>query len=295
MHASLAQELNGEEVYGYRRLKCFGGSIELDRENPSEDQQPVDHIIYVPPPQPTRTHPSPLDSSASSSSIDSDSPTWLRDSEHFPLVSDEETTAQLHPYLFTRAIFQECLKLGVKYLRGCASSWSREESILKLNVISASGREGGETEPTSSSLSIPATSLIIAAGPWSKRVANDLLGISIPISYLPGHSLILQAPPSSLRHAHAHSAFIEFRGKSQDLANMTQTPEVFLRPDGTIYVAGENTGPPLPDGTKEADDLINPAAIDKLRRSVQLAGIQGTEFREQVNKLYFSQILAVDL
>lgn len=270
LHADLARELNGEVVYGYRHVRCFGGAVDIpkqEQEGPENDQteKHPEHIVDVPPAQPTRTHPSPLPSSP-------DAPTWLRSPEKFSLVADEETTAQVHPYLFTRTIFQECLKLGVKHVQGRASSWDRKQGVLTIQ---------GQTNEASSA--IPATTLIITAGPWSGRVAKELVGIDVPISYLPGHSLILQSPTSQA-HNQAHSAFVDIQnnGKGSLVKDITRTPEIFLRPDGTIYVAGENTGKPLPDGTKEADDLIDPEAIEKLRQAVRVLGIAGVEVQEQL-------------
>ncbi|GJJ08067.1 hypothetical protein Clacol_002274 [Clathrus columnatus] len=288
LHTSLAQSLGGKDVYGYRRVSSFGGVVDVEdlssgvgKQSNLEDQKQDEgintHIVNVPRATPTRTHPSALDTP-----IELDLPTWIRAADSFPLVADEETTAQVHPYLFTQVLFKECLKLGVRYAQGHALKWNRDGGLLGIISPDVSANSGMETKKT-----LSATTLIIAAGPWSGRVANELLEIDIPMTYLPGHSIILQPPTPG--QGPAHSVFVEIRQLARSLnnkeavhENITQTPEIFFRPDGTIYVAGENTGPPLPDGTKEVNDIIDPESIAKLQRSIQLLGVQGEQIQKQL-------------
>ncbi|KAF8583010.1 hypothetical protein K439DRAFT_1634785 [Ramaria rubella] len=80
-----------------------------------------------------------------------------------------------------------------------------------------------------------------------------LLGMDVPVLELPGHSILIR-PREPLP---AHAVFAEVYAPG-----VTGTPELFVRPNGHVSVAGENEGAPLPEGTKDVE--IDSGAIDKL-------------------------------
>lgn len=134
---------------------------------------------------------------------------------------DEEGTAQVHPEMFCHALLDECIKGGVRLVCGRAVSARRsdhDEHIVRY------GHQGEE---------VVADNVVLCTGPWSGRVARDLYNIDIPIRELAGHSVVLQTskplPPLAI--------FASVKDTSQ---SSTTTPELFSRPDGTIYIAGEN-------------------------------------------------------
>jgi glycine/D-amino acid oxidase-like deaminating enzyme len=95
------------------------------------------------------------------------------------------------------------------------------------------------------SIDIPCTRIIIAAGAWSPRVFEELFPKSrqpkLPISSLAGHSLVVTSPRWTA----------EFEGKGCHAVFTTSrsgfSPEIFSRLGGHIYIAGLNSSAiPLP-------------------------------------------------
>ncbi|KAF8476538.1 FAD dependent oxidoreductase, partial [Gautieria morchelliformis] len=176
---------------------------------------------------------------------------WLqgRNVTSLDLLAEEDATSQVHPLLFTSTLWNKVRARGVQYVRGRPSSWDEVTKTLKVDT--ADGHED-----------LAAGTVVVAAGPWSGRVTQQLLGLDIPIFDLPGHSTLIR--PSEPLPAHAVFAQINQPGA-------TETLEVFVRPDGLVYVAGENRGAPLPEGT--ADVKLDAGLAHKL----VLAGAALTE------------------
>lgn len=150
--------------------------------------------------------------------LDSHNVTDLRE------LGDEETTAQVTPQLFVHRLWKECLDAGVKHVRGKAvgSKRTADGGIASLSVET----EAGETT------SLAVDKLLLAAGPWTGMVAQSVLGVRVPIRELPGHSIIYR--PTEPLPAEAIFAAVRDHG-------VTNGPEIFTRPDGTLYIAGENS------------------------------------------------------
>jgi len=243
LHKELAQEFDGEESWGYGKIQSFSLSK-------TAKAVPHDTIIHKFRPNKTLEH-APDDTE------------WLQDSavESLERISDKETTAQIVPGLFAQKLFEEAKSKNVKYIKGRPLSWSREEKLLTIST-------GEETS------SIPCDNLVIAAGPWSAQVAKLLLDIDIPVSHLPGHSIIIR-PSSPLP---PHAVFSRIYGQ-----DMTLTPELWSRNSGLVYMAGENTGASLPEGTDSVE--IDPTSIQKLvnaSREISPLLAQGTIEAQQL-------------
>ncbi|KAL1405625.1 hypothetical protein Q8F55_009264 [Vanrija albida] len=130
--------------------------------------------------------------------------------------------------------------------------------------------------------------LIIAAGPWSAEVCRTLAIPPVPVSTLPGHSVLIRPlmPPvydgilpaeailagvgqtaGDLGHGPGHSARVDHsRADATDPASgpygLTKNIEFYPRPDNTIYGAGENAVP-APRGLREIDiNRLPPTAAD---------------------------------
>lgn len=170
------------------------------------------------------------------------------------MVSDEETTAQVEPYLFTVSILEVAQNNGVKVIKGSVKEYANKSVTL----------ESGEV--------IPADKLVLAAGPWTSSVFKTLFDSKarLPIEALPGYSLILR--PTSMPSAHA--AFTTILGYDSVHNAMSGTPELFSRLDGTVYVAGENEGPELPSSAGEVAEVAHTqeARWDMLRTAVYELG-----------------------
>lgn len=173
------------------------------------------------------------------------------------MLSDEGTTAQVDSELFGQTLWIACLDAGVTLVQGRAKGISQaaDGSVREVTVQQTSD---GSTKI------LPADRLVLAAGPWTGSLAKELFPaltsqIAVPIKELPGHSIIFKAP----HPLPAEAVFCTMRD-----ADATTGPECFTRPDGTIYVAGENSGAPLPLGTYAVSKDEN--ILHKLRRAVDI-------------------------
>jgi len=229
LHEQLANELDGKKAYGYRRLTTLELCVRVNKESTN----PLVDPIFATRPELQRR-----------SGLGTPHTEWLRgpNFENLDLLAEEgeNSTAQLHPLHFTKTLFKKAQEGGVKYIKGQPESWEEDSKYLKINT--PNGLQN-----------IVADTLVIAAGPWSSRVSKTLFNLELPIFNHPGHSILIRptdTPPAFAVFAQVHAS------------EVTETPEFFSRPDGHIYVAGENQGPPLPEGT--ADVEIDPKAIRKL-------------------------------
>lgn len=155
--------------------------------------------------------------------LDSHNVTDLRE------LGDEDTTAQVTPELFVQTLWKECLAAGVKHVRGKAvgSKRNADGSVASISV------ETGAHD----TISLATDKLLLAAGPWTGKVAQSVLGVQVPIRELAGHSIIYR--PAEALPAEAIFAAVRDHG-------VTNGPEIFTRPDGTLYIAGENSESQVP-------------------------------------------------
>lgn len=187
----MAKELDGESRYGYRKVSSL--SMDVQEGNGKSDQLDSD----------------PLKS-------------WL-DPNNVANVDliDDSGTAQVHPEFFCHTLHKECIKGGVKLIKGRAMSVKTTDQGSHVIQYGNEGRE------------IEADRVVLCTGPWSGKVAKELFDIDVPIHELAGHSIVLRTsnplPPLAI--------FASVQDKS---SSSTTTPELFSRPDGTIYIAGEN-------------------------------------------------------
>lgn len=230
LHQQLAEELNGESVYGYRKVTCLSAHVQVPD---FPEVHLVDPVLSQKGCVPHRPLPS---STRDGSTVQTQ---WLQgpNIKSIGLVSEEDSTAQVHPLLFTRTLWDKARARGVRYFKGRPTFWDQDTKTLKVNTP-----DGPKT--------LPAETLVITAGPWSSRVTKQLLGVEIPIFDLPGHSILVR--PSFSDPLPAQAVFTQ-----TNQPGVTGTPELFVRPDGLVYIAGENDGAPLPEGTAD----VKPEAL----------------------------------
>ncbi|KAM0754781.1 FAD dependent oxidoreductase [Meredithblackwellia eburnea MCA 4105] len=169
---------------------------------------------------------------------------------------------QIDPRLYCQTVHKHCTDLGlttifgeVKYLSppNTSSSSSSSSSTTTPRTILISPYSSPSTQ-----LSIPVSSLIITAGPWSARVCQQLSLPSIQLTNLPGHSVLIRPPertelPAECIFAGISGAAVGVHASTSGAARslsldeldegFTKSPEAFTRPNGLVYVAGENTIP----------------------------------------------------
>ena len=157
-------------------------------------------------------------------------PDWLAgDTAVHARLGTAETTAQVDPGAFTKAMMRAAIAGGARLLIGTVEGLAFTESGAVQGAVVDGQAIAGDA-------------VVIAMGPWSVLASQWL---PLPAVYgLKGHSLLFRyAPPSTPR-----ALFVELETEGGTLAS----PEVFPRSDGTTYVCGLSSEAPLP---------VDPAAV----------------------------------
>ena len=139
-------------------------------------------------------------------------------------LGSTETTAQVHPALFTSALIDGAQARGAELRKGVVEAvTTRHRAVCGVTV-------DGET--------LEADAVVLAMGPWTGRVA----GVALPrIHGLKGYSVTL-----ALSDVPADALFMDYRlGDGRALE-----PEIIPRPDGTVYVCGMADRQPLPESAE---------------------------------------------
>jgi glycine/D-amino acid oxidase-like deaminating enzyme len=184
LHAELADLLGGERDWNYRRMTTYGGHAGYSG---GSAVRPVD---------------------------------WVSDDVVISQrLGSPETTAQVHPGAFTRAIMRAAQARGVMLRPGTVT-----------DIVSEGGRVVGAAVHEEV---IRADAVVIALGPWSILAAQWL---PLPPVYgLKGHSLVFETGD----RLPADALFLE-------TADGAAHPEVFPRSNGTTYVCGYRSHAPIP-------------------------------------------------
>lgn len=144
-------------------------------------------------------------------------------------IGTHETTAQVHPALFTRTMMDAAQALG---------------ATLRIATVTGLTADGITTDQGA----MAADAVVIAMGPWSGAIA----GIP-PVFADKGHSLVFATGTDIPDEA----LFLELRDGRDAL-----TPEFFPRPDGTTYVSAISRRVRVPDDP--ADVQPEPGAWARL-------------------------------
>ncbi|KAK0564546.1 hypothetical protein OC844_001646 [Tilletia horrida] len=272
LHTELASELDGERTYGYRSplsnislaVRPAGRemvakadeaalALALSAANKTQDESgggaqlhthsAVHEIIFRA--RPAATGPAPASA-------------WLdeRNVREKELIGDPNGSAQVHPRLFCETVWAECERRGVRFVRaevqGMSSSSTADGAGRRVLSLTKGKEEA-----------VPFTKLVVAAGPWSGQLLQKMCGFDAGIiTNLPGHSVIIE-PTQPLP---AEALFADIRGVPA--SDVTLGPELFVRPDSTVYAAGENTGEALPQDLH--DDAFDEDAIKRLLKACAL-------------------------
>lgn len=157
-----------------------------------------------------------------------------------------DNTAQVHPYQFTTSMAQLAEEKGVNIILGSVTNIERPEGAVRSVTY--------VDKETSTSHTIPATDVVISAGPWTKSVYP-----LAPISAMRAHSVTIKSKsPIS-----AYALFTEINlpsnfgrtdtfVKSKKAHSKQVTPEIYARPGDEAYACGEgDTLVPLPKTTAD--------------------------------------------
>lgn len=203
LHARLAEDLGG--AWGYRRLATYAGFASA-RERHRGPGNALD---------------------------------WLaEDVAVHRRLGTVETTAQVHPALFTEGLMRAAEAHGARLHLG--------------TVTGLVCRGGAVTGVALADGALEGDAVVIAMGPWSILACRWL---PLPAVYgLKGHSLVFETGADTP----AEALFLDY----EEAPGVSWSPEVFPRDDGSTYVCGVSSETPLPlDPAAVAPD---PGAIERL-------------------------------
>ena len=239
LHAELANEHDGAETWGYRRIHC-GQLTARGRPNIANGKgvEPVSEDSVS-----LRKKSKGLSVGPRAPRIPSDLDWFVKEN----LVSYEEmgtpdTTAQVHPYQFTASMARLAESSGVEIKIGSVTGINQD--VNGVQSVSYTDKQSGIPSI------IPASVVVLAAGPWTRTIYPEA-----PISALRAHSVTIR--PSRPVSAYALfteivlPATVEESGKSRKArdrrSSKTVSPEIYARPNNEVYVCGEgDTLVPLP-------------------------------------------------
>lgn len=173
-------------------------------------------------------------------------PSWLRRAvgDEIEVIGEDGSTAQVDPLALSHFLLKECLARGVQLHHPATAISISKDMHGELSCIRIADTQ------SSTETDIPCTKIIITAGAWSGQVFKSLFRhsrLSIPVSSLAGHSLVVSSPRwnKELEAAGCHAIFTT--------SGPGYSPEIFSRIGGHIYIAGLNSSTiPLPNVAGES-------------------------------------------
>jgi hypothetical protein len=142
------------------------------------------------------------------------------------------TTAQVHPYLFTTSMAELATAAGVQIVLG---------SVTAIDYFGPNGVKGVtyEDKETKHIHTLPASDVILAAGPWTSHVFPEA-----PIDAIRAHSVVIKADVSPWAVFTEIDLPKDFGKKERaDVKKrrhgLNVNPEMYARPDGTVYACGK--------------------------------------------------------
>ncbi|KAK5122821.1 hypothetical protein LTR85_003736 [Meristemomyces frigidus] len=256
LHKQLADEHGGEERWGYRAVHC--GQVDcigrhLEDKKPSvegKEDRATDGLANgdgrpdgtgnVSLQKRSKEAMGRLRAAGVPADLDWVSADSLR---MYDEMGDPSTTAQVHPFQFTTAMAELAREKGADIRVGAAvKSINYSFGGDAVDGVSYEDKETGKQE------TIPATDIVIAAGPWSQKVYPPA-----PISALRAHSVTIR--PS--RPVSAYALFTQIKlpsnfGRTNEVnkgkgarsfkasrGEQIVTPEIYARPKNEVYACGE--------------------------------------------------------
>jgi glycine/D-amino acid oxidase-like deaminating enzyme len=238
LHAELAKEHGGKDRWGYREVNCgqlVARGREVDEKKGLAGAKEGGSSVSLQKRDSTAL--GKLRAAGVPSDLDWIVPEGLIG---YQSMSGPGETAQVHPYLFTTSIAKLAEEKGVKIVLGRATEIDRSaDGVRSVNYID---------KATGESRTISATDVVVSAGPWTRSVLPEA-----PISATRAHSVVIRPT----RPVSAYTLFTNIElspgfGSAKRSRPTVVTPEIYARPDDTVYACGEGDQLiPLPSTTAE--------------------------------------------
>lgn len=225
LHTQLAREHGGIEKWGYREVNC-GQIAAQGRHAPDKGSAGgEDTGTSVSLQKRTATAISQLRKAGVPADLDWFVPGLVKEYES---MSGPGETAQVHPYYFTTSIAKLAEEKGAKIVLGSVTDIDHS-GIGGVKSVSYTEKEGGLSH------TIPATDVIISAGPWTKSIFPRA-----PISTTRAHSTVIRPsrPVSAYTLFTTISLPANFHPSKKSRPQVVM-PEIYARPDNTVYACGE--------------------------------------------------------
>ena len=246
LHAELAAAHGGEERWGYRRIHC--GQLAAKGRGLEKNKHQIDKSNNGESVSLGKRDKAAL-RKLTAAGLPKDLDWVAADSvRSYYEMGTPDNTAQVHPYQFTTSMAQLAEEKGAKIILGFVTNIDRTGGAVKSVTY--------EDKETSESHTIPATDVVISAGPWTKSIYPPT-----PISAMRAHSVTIKSSsPIS-----AYALFTEINlppdfgrkdtfMKSKGSHGKEVTPEIYARPGDEAYACGEgDTLVPLPKTTADVE------------------------------------------
>ena len=237
-HERLAKEHGGAQRWGWRYVECgqwVGKGKDLNEESDNLENGEA----------------TPMEKPASNGQPDDFD--WLYEgaTKSYEPMAHSGETAQLHPFYFTTSMLELAQERGAKLVFGKATEilYSSSEPRTVTGVR--------YTDSSSTSQILPASHIIVAAGPWTPSVVPG-----VPVSGTRAHSITIRPT----RPVPAYALFTEITLPRSLGLGSSASPEIYSRPNNEVYTCSPGDGEPLPETTK--DVKVNEQVCDTLFKQV---------------------------
>jgi glycine/D-amino acid oxidase-like deaminating enzyme len=234
LHAELAKEHGGDKRWGYRAVHCGAlsakGRIHAPSHGGAAPQSKDEEWQKLP-----KTD-GKLKARKVAAGIPKDLDWFDEDSvTGYSEMGTPSTTAQVHPYQFTTSMADLATESGAEVILGSVKDIEKDGEGVKSVTY--------EDKASQSSHTIPATDVILAAGPWTSTLLPEA-----PIQATRAHSVVVKAnvtPYAIFSEINLPKDFGRTGGGDvkRRKHGLTVSPEMYARPDGTVYACGSSPPP----------------------------------------------------
>ena len=161
--------------------------------------------------------------------------------------ASSSTIAQVHPRLLTKALFDACTAKGVKLANHRATDVVLDDSKAPSHPPRITGVELADGTV------IQGDAIVFSMGPWTTHfLAEHIPGCKIPSDSVIGqrvHSLLLKPETTNGIQINTPGLLLKYR----EMGTKPFMPEMYPRPDGTVYVCGEIDEMRLPKSARDIE------------------------------------------